>query len=100
MIPYTQWQKQGLRYKCEQWRKNNEEKTIQALGKYMLYQPILGTYKEEPLTPHDQAPYLEDDPKWAQIHDTFYHVIDDLQLRPEQEQHMSYWRQDETTKSK
>jgi len=65
MIPYTQWQKQGLRYKCEQWRKNNEEKTIQAPGKYMLYQPILGTYKEEPLIPHDQAPYLEDNPKWA-----------------------------------
>jgi len=33
-------------------------------------------------------------------HETFYHVTDDLHLSPEQEQHMSYSRQDEATKSK
>ena len=54
--------------------------------------------KEEP--PQPSTPYLEENPKWACTHDMFYHVTDDLHLSLQQEQHMSYWRQDEATKSK
>ena len=58
----------------------------------MLHQPILGTYKEEHPRP-STIPGRQSQMSlytMSYTRDMFYHVIDDLQLRPEQEQHMSY----------